>query len=169
MEFTDRVANHPGRITLTVTESSNSNIAVGDTITCDTTRADDPVTEGTPITADNLNQITTDIGEDINSAMSAFTIDESKNVGVRNLQAGKVTTSTIKKKSRNNKVEIKFAPAFTKVPTVVATPIARSAGFYHVSVRSVTTSRALLSVYNGTSSSKKIKVNWIAYSNVQGV
>lgn len=155
MNFIDRVVEFPTRVKLTA--------VIGEEDTYDVETVPGTVTEeGTPLTAENLNQITTDIQSDISGAMSGINIDANGNVGFRNLQCGTAKSAKIRKKKRGN-VTVKFPQAFTKTPIVVALIHSGSAGVHKISLKSRSTTQAVFSVYNGGSATYNISFSWIAF------
>lgn len=140
MAFIDRVVEHPGRFTLT-------NADTGEVLgTFDFARAEGTVTtEGTQLNAANLNQeiadavtqVTENLGDSIDSRLSAFTIDANQNVGMRNIQRGRVLVSA--KKNKVATKHVNFPKAFTTIPSVTITPISSAPNKISCSVNNVTT------------------------------
>lgn len=150
MAFENRIVEFPNRVTLT-----DENGTVKGTYTI--TRNEGTVTqEGTPLTAENLNE---EIAEVVNSAMSGISIDGSHNVHFRNLQRG-VASLKMTAKNQTVKTHVTFPQAFTLVPTVVCTPLSAAPGNVHISVKNVTTTGC--DIYMFRSTKQNTSVNWIA-------
>jgi hypothetical protein len=161
MAFIDRVVEHPGRYTLT---NSDTGEVLG---TFDFTRAEGMITtEGTQLNAANLNSelqsVITEVNENVEGAVSAalspFTIDSSQNVKVRNIQRGSAQVSA--KKNKVVTKHVNFPKAFTSVPSVTITPITAAPNKLSSSVKSVTTKGFDLCLYR--SSDTDTSFYWIA-------
>lgn len=161
MAFTNRVVEHPGRYQLV---NADTGVVLG---TFDLQRAEGTVTEeGTPLNADNLNrefeavvaEVTESITDAVDSRLSAFTIDSSKNVSFRNLQRG-----TAKVKAKSKKVVTKtvnFPKAFTKVPSVVVTPVSGAPNKVSFSIKALSTRGFDICLYR--TDNTETTFHWIA-------
>jgi hypothetical protein len=161
MAFIDRVVEHPGRFTLTNSETGE---VLG---TFDLTRAEGTITtEGTQLNAANLNSelqsVITEVNENVSdavtTALSPFTIDSSQNVKVRNLQRGSARVDA--KKNKVVTKHVNFPKAFSSVPSVAITPITAAPNLVSFSVKSVTTKGFDLCLYR--SSDTDTSFYWIA-------
>lgn len=161
MSFVDRIVKYPGRYTLTNAETGE---VLG---TFDLARAEGEVTqEGTQLNAENLNaeleavvtQVNEDITDAVDARLSAFTIDSSKNVSVRNIQRG--TAKVGAKKSKVTTKHVNFPKEFTKVPSVVVTPITGAPNKVSFGIKSVTTKGFDISLYR--SDNTDTGFHWIA-------
>lgn len=133
MAFINRVVEHPGRVQLT-------DVSTGEVLgVFDVTRVEGEVTEeGTPLNADNLNnEVTTAISEALDSNLSAFSIDNNRNVNVRNIQRG--TALVTAKKNQVAKKAVTFPQVFTRVPSVVIVPVSAAPNQLSYSITNVTT------------------------------
>lgn len=140
MTFEDRLVEKPNRYTLT----DDSGNTLG---TYTFTRAEGEVTqEGTPLNAANLNAALQEaIDSAVAQALGPFSIDANNNVRVKNSQSGKVTIKPKTKKVVSKKIT--FSPAFTSVPSVVATPITSVPQKVQIGVGSITTTGAVIYLY----------------------
>lgn len=154
MAFEDRVVEYPNRVTLTDTDG---NVTGPYTITRDEGTV---TTEGTPLTAENLNaEIEEAAARAAASATGALTIDSNSNVHVRNIQHGSATVKTSKAKTTTTK-HVTFAESFTSTPHVNVTPVSSVPAKISVSVSSVTTTGFDIVLYRSTKA--RTSVHWIA-------
>lgn len=152
MAFVDRVVEHPGRVRLTQVS--------GETDVFDMTREEGAVTEeGTPLNASNLNsEIANVVGDQLESTLSALSIDNNLNVHVRNIQSGTITISCTG--GTPTGVSVSFPNAFTAAPFVVVTPQTKYPQSIFATAVSVTTTGFQLWGYRPTDGS--LTVHWIA-------
>lgn len=154
MAFVNRVVEHPGRVVLDPVS--------GETNTYDMTRAEGEVTEeGTPLNAENLNSVISEmISDAIAEISNALDIDENGNVKFRNLQSGiakvKVSAANI-----TSSVNVTFPQAFTKVPKVAVTPVSSVPGKVSVGVGNRTTTGFTIFLYR--TNAVDTNVTWIAH------
>ena len=176
--FTDRIAEHPGRVKLTNTSNSAQQ-------TYDVERAEGAVTEeGTRINAAAMNQIlnqviadtiggepvTYDADSDEDNIESGMTIEEtfarlqtilSKLLGVK-IEAGLTEEQSVSASSYLN-FPITFTEDFTAMPILVATArnSTDTAGI-SACVLTGNSSSATIRVRNNNTSARTVKVEWIA-------
>lgn len=152
MAFIDRVVEHPGRVRLTAVS--------GETDVYDMTREEGTVTEvGTPLNATNLNaEVANVANEQLDSALSAFTIDANSNVHVRNIQCG-VVNMRVSGGSPGG-VDVTFDQAFTAAPYVVVTPQTKYPQSIWATAVNASTTGFTLWGYRPTDGD--LRVHWIA-------
>ena len=159
MAFEGREVEFPMRFKLVpATDSDGSTIAN----TYDLERVEGTVTtEGTPLTADNLNTEIAEAAETaaesaVAAATASITTDASGNVKVRNFKAGAITMKTTKAKQTVHKHVSFSGQAFSARPAVTLTPLTGAPSAVAVSAANVTTTGFDLYFYRTSASTNTV-------------
>lgn len=150
--FRDRITEHPGRIKLIAVENEEN--------TYDVQRAEGTVAvEGTPLTADNLNN---EIAAEAAARAKDLLADAEETIKgtLPTIKRGRAVIAV--KKGKTAKGKISLGTTFKGKPIIVATPITSNPANTRVSILEITTSTVTLCIYNGSKIDKKISINWIA-------